>query len=42
MHDRFDIKFKRLETEGYRFVANPERERLIARNAARMLLAKMV
>jgi hypothetical protein len=41
MHDRVDLKFKRLEQEGYRFVANPERERLMAINSAKMLVAKM-
>jgi len=41
MHNRVDLKFKRLEQEGYRFVANPERERLMAINSAKMLVAKM-
>lgn len=42
MHDRFDRKFARLEKDGYRFVANPARERLMARNAAKLLLSQMV
>ena len=42
MHDRFDRKFARLERDGYRFVANPARERLMARNAAKLLLGQMV
>jgi hypothetical protein len=41
MHKRFDLKFKRLEKHGYRFVANPERERLMAKNAGLMLLAQI-
>lgn len=41
MHDRVDLKFKRLEQDGYRFVANPERERLMAKNTAKMLIHKM-
>jgi len=41
MHKRFDLKFKRLDSQGYRFVANPERERLMAKNAGLMLLAQI-
>jgi hypothetical protein len=37
MHKRFDLKLNRLERQGYRFIANPEREKLMAKNAALML-----
>ncbi len=40
MHKRIDKKFNYLD--GYRFVANPGRERLIAVQSAKMLLTKML
>ena len=40
MHKRIDKKYERLDS--YRFVANPGRERLIAVQSAKMLLAKML
>ena len=42
MHDRFDRKIARLEKDGYRFVANPARERLMARNGAKLLLSQVI
>jgi len=42
MHERFDKKFARLEKQGYRYVANPVREKLMAKQAAILLLTQMV
>lgn len=42
MQNRLDLKLTRLKKDGYRFVNNPQREKLIAEKGSHMLLTQIM
>ena len=42
MQTRLDLKLARLKKDGYRFVNNPQREKLIAEKGSQMLLTQIM